>query len=68
MVALKAAGIEIDVDLVAAAEALLQRDPETLGELLHPSIAERVDLVVGVGVTDEDIILVTMHEGHGPSR
>ena len=68
MVALEPPGVEIDVDLVAAAEPLLQRDAEVLLELLDPCVAERVHLVVGVGVADEHIVFVTMHERHGQSR
>ena len=68
MIALEPAGIEIDVDLVAAAEALLQRDAEILLELLDPSVSERVHLVVGVGVAEEHIVFETMHEGHGQIR
>ena len=68
MVALEAAGVEIDVDLVAAAEPLLQRDAEILLELMDPRVTERVHLVVGVGVADEHIVFETMHEGHGQVR
>ncbi len=67
VVALEPAGVEIDGDLVAAAEALLQRDAKVLLELLDPRVAERVHLVVGVGVADEHIVFETMHEGHGQS-
>ncbi len=68
MVALEPPGIEIDVELVAAAEPLLERDAEILLELVDPSVSERVHLVIGVRVADEHIVLETMHEGHGQSR